>query len=92
MDIKRFKLASHWEELGASFQRICLKAIDFKDIMVMTKGRNSTRQFRLVEVRANRIRENQATIQAIEEQLTQTGHTHIPSGTQGVGQTSSPVA
>ncbi|MBW0477394.1 hypothetical protein O181_017109 [Austropuccinia psidii MF-1] len=35
--------------------------------------------------------ENQATIQAIEEQLTQTGHTQIPSGSQGVGQTSSPV-
>ncbi|MBW0498309.1 hypothetical protein O181_038024 [Austropuccinia psidii MF-1] len=42
-------------------------------------------------VRANRIRENQATIQAIEEQLTQTGHTQIPSGSQGLGQTSSPV-
>ncbi|MBW0557677.1 hypothetical protein O181_097392 [Austropuccinia psidii MF-1] len=28
----------------------------------------------------------------IEEQLTQTGHTQIPSGSQGIGQTSSPVA
>ncbi|MBW0478319.1 hypothetical protein O181_018034 [Austropuccinia psidii MF-1] len=41
---------------------------------------------------ATRIRENQATIQAIEEQLTQTGNTQIPSGSQGVGQTSSPEA
>ncbi|MBW0518485.1 hypothetical protein O181_058200 [Austropuccinia psidii MF-1] len=60
--------------------------------MVITKGWNPTRQFRLLEVRANRIRENQATIQAIEEQLTQTGHTQIPSGSQGAGQISSPVA
>ncbi|MBW0583821.1 hypothetical protein O181_123536 [Austropuccinia psidii MF-1] len=38
--------------------------------MVITKGWNSTRQFRLLEVRANRITENQATMQAIVEQLT----------------------
>ncbi|MBW0496607.1 hypothetical protein O181_036322 [Austropuccinia psidii MF-1] len=60
--------------------------------MVITKGWNPTRQFRLLEVRANRIRENQATIQAMEEQLTQTGHTQIPSGSQGAGQIRSPVA
>ncbi|MBW0539921.1 hypothetical protein O181_079636 [Austropuccinia psidii MF-1] len=60
--------------------------------MVITKGGNPTRQFRLLEMRENRIRENQATIQAIEEQLTQTGHTQIPSGSQGSGQISSPVA
>ncbi|MBW0528135.1 hypothetical protein O181_067850 [Austropuccinia psidii MF-1] len=41
--------------------------------MITTKGWNPTRKFRLLEVRADRIRENQATIQAIEEQLTQTG-------------------
>ncbi|MBW0493559.1 hypothetical protein O181_033274 [Austropuccinia psidii MF-1] len=56
------------------------------------KGWNPTRQFRLLEVRANRIREIQATIQAIEEQLTQTRHTQIPSGSQGESQISSPVA
>ncbi|MBW0473340.1 hypothetical protein O181_013055 [Austropuccinia psidii MF-1] len=92
MDSKRLNLASNWEELGASCQKICLKEIDFKDLMVITKGWNATQQFRLLEVRANRIRENKATIKAIEEQLTQTGHTQIPSGSQGVGQTSSPVA
>ncbi|MBW0570287.1 hypothetical protein O181_110002 [Austropuccinia psidii MF-1] len=80
IDKRRFKLASHWAELGASFQKICLKEIDFKDLMVITKGWNPTRQFRLLEARANRIRENQATIQAIEEQLTQTGPAQIPSG------------
>ncbi|MBW0593704.1 hypothetical protein O181_133419 [Austropuccinia psidii MF-1] len=86
MDNKRFNLASHWEELGASFQRICLK-----DLMVITKGWNPTRKFRLLGVRANRIRENKATIQAIEEQLAQTGHTQIPLGSQGEGQITSPV-
>ncbi|MBW0584240.1 hypothetical protein O181_123955 [Austropuccinia psidii MF-1] len=92
MDKKRFNLASHWEELGASFQKICLKGIDFKDLMIIAKGWNPTRNFRLLEVRPNRIRENKATIQAIEEQLTQTGPTQIPSGSQGAGQISSPVA
>ncbi|MBW0547090.1 hypothetical protein O181_086805 [Austropuccinia psidii MF-1] len=46
----------------------------------------------ILRVRANRIRENQATIQAIEEQLTQTGPSQIPSGSRGEGQISSPVA
>ncbi|MBW0553991.1 hypothetical protein O181_093706, partial [Austropuccinia psidii MF-1] len=92
MDNKRFNLASHWAELGASCQRISLKEIDFKDLMVITKGCNPTRQFRLLEARANRIRKNQATIQAIEEKLTQTGPTQIPSGSQGAGKMSSPVA
>ncbi|MBW0477905.1 hypothetical protein O181_017620 [Austropuccinia psidii MF-1] len=80
MDNKRFNLASHWEELGESCQKRCLKEIDFKYLMVVTKGWNPTRKFRLLEVRANGIRENQATIQSIEEQLTQTGNTQIPSG------------
>ncbi|MBW0518527.1 hypothetical protein O181_058242 [Austropuccinia psidii MF-1] len=92
MDNKRCNLASHWAELGASFYKICLKKIDFRDLMVITKGWDPNRQFRLLEVRANRIWENQATIQAIEEQLTQTGPTQIPSGSQGAGQISSPVA
>ncbi|MBW0470154.1 hypothetical protein O181_009869 [Austropuccinia psidii MF-1] len=92
MDNKRFNLASHWEELGAIWQKICLKEINFKDLMIITKGWNPTRQFRFLEVRASRIRDNQATIQAIEEQLTQTGHIQIPSGSQGEGQISSPVA
>ncbi|MBW0552121.1 hypothetical protein O181_091836 [Austropuccinia psidii MF-1] len=44
MDKKRFNLASHWEELEASCQRICLKEIDFKDLMVITKDWNPTRK------------------------------------------------
>ncbi|MBW0559659.1 hypothetical protein O181_099374 [Austropuccinia psidii MF-1] len=86
MDNKRFNLATHWAELGASCQKICLKEIDFRHLMVISKGQNPTRQFRLLEVRENRIRENQATIPAIVEQLTQTGNTHIPSVSQGAGQ------
>ncbi|MBW0466443.1 hypothetical protein O181_006158 [Austropuccinia psidii MF-1] len=92
MEKNRFNLESHWAEFGASCQKICLKEIEFKDLMVIKKGWNPTRQFRLLEVRENRLRENQATIQAIEEQLTQTGNTKIPSGSQGAGQISSPVA
>ncbi|MBW0539331.1 hypothetical protein O181_079046 [Austropuccinia psidii MF-1] len=78
--------------IGASFQKICLKEIDSKTLIIITKGWNPTSKFRLLEVRAKRIRENQATIQAIAEQLTQTGNTQIASGSQGVGQTSSTVA
>ncbi|MBW0572953.1 hypothetical protein O181_112668 [Austropuccinia psidii MF-1] len=89
---KGFNLAFHWEERGASFQEICLKEIDFKDLLVIAKGWNPTRKFTLLEERETRIRKNQATIQAIEEQLRQTGNTHIPSSSQGLGQTSSPVA
>ncbi|MBW0587983.1 hypothetical protein O181_127698 [Austropuccinia psidii MF-1] len=92
MNNKSFNLASHWSELGASLQKICLKEIDFQDLMLITKGWNPTRQFRLLEERETRMRENQATIQAIEDQVTQTGNTQIPSGSQGVGQTNSPVA
>ncbi|MBW0481486.1 hypothetical protein O181_021201 [Austropuccinia psidii MF-1] len=60
--------------------------------MVITKGWNPTRQFRLLEQRETRMRENQVTIQAKEEQLNQTGPTLIPSGSQGVDQPNSPVA
>ncbi|MBW0521666.1 hypothetical protein O181_061381 [Austropuccinia psidii MF-1] len=92
MDNKRFNLASHLAELGTSLQKICLKEIPFKYLMEITKGWNPTRNFRLLEERVSRIRENQATIQAIKEQLNQTGPTLILSGSQGVDQTSCPVA
>ncbi|MBW0490462.1 hypothetical protein O181_030177 [Austropuccinia psidii MF-1] len=92
MDNKGFNLASHWAELRASFQNIWLKEIKFKGLMVITKGWNPTRHFRLLEGRATRIRENQATVQAVEEQLTQTVHTQRLSGSEGVGKTSSPEA
>ncbi|MBW0479980.1 hypothetical protein O181_019695 [Austropuccinia psidii MF-1] len=61
------------EEVGESCQKICVKEIDFKGLMVITKGWNLTRKFRLLEERETRIRENQATIQAIEEQMTTQG-------------------
>ncbi|MBW0475860.1 hypothetical protein O181_015575 [Austropuccinia psidii MF-1] len=92
MEHKRFNLASHWEELGTHCQKICLKEIPFKDLMVITKGWNATKKFRLLEERATRIRDNQATIQDIEEKLKKTGPTMIPSGSQRLDQPSSPVA
>ncbi|MBW0513292.1 hypothetical protein O181_053007 [Austropuccinia psidii MF-1] len=92
MDNKRFNLTSHWAELGASFQKICLKEISFADLIVITKGWNPTGQFKLFEERETRIRENQATIQAIEEKLNQTGPTLIPSGSKRVDKPMSPVA
>ncbi|MBW0477390.1 hypothetical protein O181_017105 [Austropuccinia psidii MF-1] len=51
MENKRFNLASHWEELGVSCQKICLKDISFKNLMIITKGWNPTRQFRLLLTR-----------------------------------------
>ncbi|MBW0591765.1 hypothetical protein O181_131480 [Austropuccinia psidii MF-1] len=53
---KSFNLASHWAELEATFQKIFSKEIDFKDLMVITKGWNPTRKFRLLEVRAKRMK------------------------------------
>ncbi|MBW0543136.1 hypothetical protein O181_082851 [Austropuccinia psidii MF-1] len=92
MEKKRFNLASHKAELGESFQKIFLREISLKELMEITKGCNTTRQFRLLEERATRIRDNQATIQAIEGQLNQTGPSLIPSGPQGVEQPNSSVA
>ncbi|MBW0490774.1 hypothetical protein O181_030489 [Austropuccinia psidii MF-1] len=54
--------------------------------MVINKAWNPTKQFRLLEVRENRIRENQATIQAIEEQLTQKVHRSFEEKTRIQGQ------
>ncbi|MBW0499197.1 hypothetical protein O181_038912 [Austropuccinia psidii MF-1] len=79
MDNKRFNPAPHWEELREGFQKICLKEIPFKDIMVITKGWNANRKLKLLEKRAARIRENKATNQAIEEKLNQTENSLIPS-------------
>ncbi|MBW0503217.1 hypothetical protein O181_042932 [Austropuccinia psidii MF-1] len=92
MDNKRFNLESHWAELGESFQKIYPQEISLKDLMVINKGWNPTRKFRLLEERETRIKENQATIQAIEEQLNQTGPTLIPLGSQGVDKPNSPMA
>ncbi|MBW0568396.1 hypothetical protein O181_108111 [Austropuccinia psidii MF-1] len=92
MDKKAFNLESHWKKLGASFQKICLKEISFTDLMVMRKGWNTNRQFQLLEERETKIRECQATIQAIEEKFNQTIPTLIPSGSKGVNRPDSPVA
>ncbi|MBW0527130.1 hypothetical protein O181_066845 [Austropuccinia psidii MF-1] len=82
MDNKRLNLASHWSELGASCLKIFLKNIPFKYFMVITKGCNPNKQFKLLEERAARKRENQIAIQVIKQQLNQTEPTLIPSGSQ----------
>ncbi|MBW0501591.1 hypothetical protein O181_041306 [Austropuccinia psidii MF-1] len=92
MENKRFNLTSHYAELGAGCQKTCLKETPFEDLMEINKGWNPTRQFRLLEERETRIREKQGTIQDIEGKLNQAGPTLIPSGSQGVDQTSFPVA
>ncbi|MBW0488005.1 hypothetical protein O181_027720 [Austropuccinia psidii MF-1] len=92
IDNRRFNLASHWAELVARCQRVCIKGIFFTDPMVITKGWNPNRKFRLLEERATRIRENPSTIQAIKEQMNQTGPIIIPQGSQGVKKPDSPNA
>ncbi|MBW0469452.1 hypothetical protein O181_009167 [Austropuccinia psidii MF-1] len=89
---KKFKMASHWEELGARCHKICLKVIDFKEIMEIIKGWNPNRKFKLLEEREAKIRENQATIHNIEEQWRHKENILTPAGSQGVGQTNSFVA
>ncbi|MBW0465313.1 hypothetical protein O181_005028 [Austropuccinia psidii MF-1] len=60
--------------------------------MVITKGWNCNRKFKLLEEREASIMRNQATIQAVKEQLNQAEHTLIPSGSQRLDQPNSPVA
>ncbi|MBW0510806.1 hypothetical protein O181_050521 [Austropuccinia psidii MF-1] len=78
MDKKRLKLPSHWKALGEGLQKICVKEMPLKANMVITKGCNPNRPFKLLEERAARIRENPGTIKAIEGKLNQTDHTLIP--------------
>ncbi|MBW0478331.1 hypothetical protein O181_018046 [Austropuccinia psidii MF-1] len=67
MENKRFNLASHWEELWESFQKICLKVRPFKNLIEITEGWNHNQQLTLLEERTSKIRENHATIKAIEK-------------------------
>ncbi|MBW0490324.1 hypothetical protein O181_030039 [Austropuccinia psidii MF-1] len=92
MDNKRFNLASNWEELEAGFQKIFLTEITFENLLVITKGWNPDRKFKLLEEKEFRIGEIKATIQAIEDKLNQTEHNLIPSGSQRVNQPDSSVA
>ncbi|MBW0523860.1 hypothetical protein O181_063575 [Austropuccinia psidii MF-1] len=66
-----FNLTSNWEELETRFQNIFPKGISFKDPMENTKGWKPNSQFKLLEKREAKRRENKATIEAIEEQLNQ---------------------
>ncbi|MBW0499743.1 hypothetical protein O181_039458 [Austropuccinia psidii MF-1] len=89
---KRFKIATHCKELGEGFQKVFLEEILSKYLMVITKGWNPKRKFKLLEKGEARIRENQAIIQDSGEQLNQKEHNLIPLGSQGVNQPDSPVA
>ncbi|MBW0526807.1 hypothetical protein O181_066522 [Austropuccinia psidii MF-1] len=44
IDNKRFNLASPQEELGESFQEICLKEMNLRELIVITKGWTATRK------------------------------------------------
>ncbi|MBW0543530.1 hypothetical protein O181_083245 [Austropuccinia psidii MF-1] len=65
--------------------------MSFKDLMEITKDWNPKRQFKLLEEREAKIRENQATIQTIEEQSSQKENIMTSLGSQGVGQPNFPV-
>ncbi|MBW0548781.1 hypothetical protein O181_088496 [Austropuccinia psidii MF-1] len=92
MEIKRFNLASDLEELKAGCHMIYLEQIPFKYLMVIAKGLDPKRQFKILEEREARTRDNQATVQEIEGKLNPTQNTVIPSGSQGVNKPDSPVA
>ncbi|MBW0581111.1 hypothetical protein O181_120826 [Austropuccinia psidii MF-1] len=64
----------------------------FKYPTIIKKGWNPNRQFKILQERGARIRDNQGSIQDIEEQLNQKEHTLIPSGSQGLNQQDSSVA
>ncbi|MBW0461047.1 hypothetical protein O181_000762 [Austropuccinia psidii MF-1] len=85
MEHKGLNLVSHWEELEESIQKIFLREIHFKDLMENSKGWNPNRQLKILEEGEAKIRENQATIQTIEEQWGQKENILTPSGSQGVG-------
>ncbi|MBW0580651.1 hypothetical protein O181_120366, partial [Austropuccinia psidii MF-1] len=91
MENRRLNLDSHCEGLGESCQKIFLKDIPFKDLMVITKGWNPNSKVKLLEERESRIRENQSAIQEMEKQVNQKEHTLIPSGSQGINKQDSTV-
>ncbi|MBW0497955.1 hypothetical protein O181_037670 [Austropuccinia psidii MF-1] len=67
MEKKQLNLSSHWVELRESWQKIFLRDISFKGRMEITKVWNPKKKLKLLEESQGKIRENQATIQAIEE-------------------------
>ncbi|MBW0460939.1 hypothetical protein O181_000654 [Austropuccinia psidii MF-1] len=83
-----FKLGRAWSRLPEDMSQ--------RDTFQRTYGNKqrieSQKEVKLLEERAARRRENQATIQAIEEKLNQTEHTLIPSGPQGIRQPESKMA
>ncbi|MBW0505739.1 hypothetical protein O181_045454 [Austropuccinia psidii MF-1] len=60
--------------------------------MELAKGLNPNNKFKLLKERETKIRQNQATVQAIEEQWIQKEHILTPLVSQVVYQTNSQVA
>ncbi|MBW0541368.1 hypothetical protein O181_081083 [Austropuccinia psidii MF-1] len=77
MDNKRFNLASHWAEPEASFQKICLKEIPFKDLLVIIKGWNPARKIRLLEERETWLRLTRSRKTQLSSSFTPFGHKKI---------------
>ncbi|MBW0483139.1 hypothetical protein O181_022854 [Austropuccinia psidii MF-1] len=92
MENKIFNLTSHWEELWKGLWKIFLGEISFKDLMEITKGWNTNKQFKVFEEREAKIRWNQATTQPKKQPWSQKENIPTPSGSQGVDQATSPVA
>ncbi|MBW0461813.1 hypothetical protein O181_001528 [Austropuccinia psidii MF-1] len=84
MKNKSLNLPSNYKELSEIFEKICLREISFKYILEITKGWSPNRQLKLLEDREAKVRENQATIQAIEEKWNQKEHNMTSSRSQGV--------
>ncbi|MBW0495579.1 hypothetical protein O181_035294 [Austropuccinia psidii MF-1] len=89
---KRFNLTSHWAELGERFKKICLK----KDILQRTYGNNprleSHQKFQTSGGKGNQDKGESSHYQSYRRTADPHRNTQIPSGSQRVGKTSSPVA
>ncbi|MBW0532204.1 hypothetical protein O181_071919 [Austropuccinia psidii MF-1] len=57
LENKILNLASYWVELGASCQKVCVREISFKELMEITKDWNPSKELKLLEERAAKIRE-----------------------------------
>ncbi|MBW0480736.1 hypothetical protein O181_020451 [Austropuccinia psidii MF-1] len=82
-----FTLGKTWRKLPEDMSQIDI----LQKTLLITKGWNPNRRFKILEEREARIRETQATIQTIEEQLHQAEHALFPSRSQGVNQPDFPL-
>ncbi|MBW0527071.1 hypothetical protein O181_066786 [Austropuccinia psidii MF-1] len=69
MENKLLTIAASWEEVIITTQKICLKQIPWMDLMEEMKVWNPKRNFKVLEERETRIRENQESIKDIKSSL-----------------------